>query len=205
MPSAPAGSQVESALHWSPVPEQSTAAPPVQEPDWQVSPMLQACPSSQARPSLMNAPAVSQLPSAPAGSQVLLALHSAPVADYSTALPAVQEIDWQVSPILQARPSSQASPSLMNAPAVSQLPSAPAGSQVLSALHWSPVPEQSTAAPPVQEPDWQVSPMLQAWPSSQARPSLMKAPAVSQLPSLLAGAQVATALHSSPLPDQPPV
>jgi hypothetical protein len=74
LPAKPAGSQVESALQTSPVPEQSGAVPPAQRPVWHVEPTRQTSPSSQASPSLVGVK-TSQLPSVPAGSQVLAALH----------------------------------------------------------------------------------------------------------------------------------
>ena len=109
----------------------------------------------------------------------------------SGAVPHVQTPVWHVWPSLQASvSSSQGRPSLIVALDVSQLPSAPTVSHVLSALHWSPVPEQSTAVPPVQEPTWHVSPSLQASVSSQGNPSLIVTPAVSQLPSAPAGTDI---------------
>ena len=57
---------------------------------------------------------------------------------------------------------------MMVAPSVSQLPSAPPGSHVFGSLQSSaPTPVQSTALPPPQTPAVQVSPSLQARPSSQ--------------------------------------
>ena len=72
-------------------------------------------------------------------------------------------------------------------------PRGPPGSQLLSRLQSSPVPEQSTALPPPQTPLVHVTTVAHAKPSSQE--PVMKAPAVSQLPSRPPGSQVLSSLH----------
>ena len=144
------GSQVPGSLHWSPV---QTTGVPAQFPFWQVSPVVQAWPSSQDPPC---GRAGEQMPVP--GLQVPGLLHWSPV--QTTGVP-TQFPFWQVSPVVQAWPSLQDPPCGTGG---EQMPVP--GLQVPGLLHWSPV---QTTGVPTQFPFWQVSPVVQAWPSLQGR------------------------------------
>jgi len=78
----------------------------------------------------------------------------------------VQVPAWQVSFCVHAFPSSQTVPSGFVPPEQTPV----AGSQTPAVWHWSPA-LQTTGAPPVQVPAWQVSLCVHAFPSSHAIPS----------------------------------
>ncbi|SRR6266700_6036491 len=82
------------------------------------------------------------------------------------ALPPVQVPDWHVAPVVHTS-LVQPVPLLLAVGAGQP----DVGEQAPTMWHAS-APEQTTAVPPVQVPVWQVSPVVQALPSSQAMPVL---------------------------------
>jgi hypothetical protein len=150
------GSHV-SFVHTLPSP-QSFGVPGAQVPPWQLSPVVQALPSSHALPSCAGVWA--QLP---VGESHASWVHTLP-SPQSFGVPPVQLPAWQLSPTVQPSPSLHAVPLGMagweHAP--------------LAGLHWSWVhglPSlQSFAAPPVHAPAWQASLSVQASLSSQTVP-----------------------------------
>jgi hypothetical protein len=142
----------------------------VHTPDTQVSLVVQGFPSSQepVLVGLLQTPVV--------GSQVPAEWHWS-LATQVLAVP-VQTPDTQVSPVVQASPSSH-DPLL-----VGLLQTPVVGSQVPAEWHWS-LALQVFAAPPTQTPDTQVSPLVHALPSSHEPvfTGLLHAPVVvSQVP-----------------------
>ncbi len=146
--SQPVGDTQESAVHWSPS-SQAGAGPPTQVPAEQLSAVVQASPSSQAR-------VLASLRQPVPGSQ-LSSVHPLP-SSQSTDSPDRQAPAEQVSPAVQALPSSQA--------AVLFVLTQPAEGSQVSSVHTS-ASSQSAAAPPTQAPPEQVSAVVQALPSSQ--------------------------------------
>ncbi len=151
-------------------------------PAWQVSPAVQALPSSHGVPS--GAAGSEQTPVA--GSQIPATWHWSD-ATQRTALP-VHTPTWQVSVCVHALPSSHAVPS-----ATSGSEQAPVvGSHVPAAWHWSDA-TQSTGLDPVHTPASQVSVRVHALPSLHAVP--FGTSGFEQTP--LAGSQVPTTWHWS--------
>src|SRR5262249_26144711 len=95
-----AGSQVPATWHWSEAP-QSTVAPPAQVPPWQLSPTVQALPSSHVLPSATGGWTQPSAASHVSVVQTLLSSQFIGVPPWQPAAPA------QTSPPLQASPSSQ--------------------------------------------------------------------------------------------------
>jgi hypothetical protein len=129
---------------------QTTGAPALQVPPPQVSPVVQAFPSSQAIVLFVKTQPVT-------GSQ--LSVVQTLASSQTTAAPALQVPLPQLSPVVQALPSSHASVLFVNTHPV-------AGLQ-LSVVQTLPS-SQITPAPDRQMPPPQVSPDVQALPSSQA-------------------------------------
>lgn len=195
----PAAASQLSAVHGLPS-SQPTEAPPVQVPPAQASPAVQALPSSQAavllvllqpacgsqtsvvqgllssqltavvpvhRPTAQVSPEVHASPSSQA---VVLSVAVQPTAgsqasvvhgllsSHTTWVTPPHKPRAQVSPVVQALPSSQG-------PLVATLLQPLRGSQ-LSAVHGLPSAHRA-ALPPVQEPSAQASPLVQLSPSSQ--------------------------------------
>jgi hypothetical protein len=128
---------------------QTRAAPPTHTPPEQASSVVQASPSSQATSLLAEEHPL-------AGSQ-LSSVHKLP-SSQSGGRPPTQAPALQLSPVVQALPSSQVPETLTlkQPPSRSQLSSV----QVLPS-------SQSSGAPPAQAPALQVSAVVQALPSSQ--------------------------------------
>jgi hypothetical protein len=95
---------VPASWHWS-LAVQTTEVPAWQLPDWQVSPSVQALPSLQPDPSALGGSEHSPVPAlhVPASWHWSLAVQT-------TAVPAWQLPDWQLSPSVQALPSVQPVP-----------------------------------------------------------------------------------------------
>jgi hypothetical protein len=133
----------------------TVVVPPVHEPDWQLSPLVQALLSLHAVPfasaGFEHAPVdVSQVPAEWHWSDAVHVL----------VVPLWHEPDWQVSPVVQALPSLHVVPS-----AFAGFEHAPVTvSQVPAEWHWSDA-LHVVVVPLVQAPDWQVSPTVQALPS----------------------------------------
>jgi hypothetical protein len=153
-------SHVPATWHWSDA-VQTFAAPAWQEPAWQVSPIVQALPSSQGV--LLALAGLEQTPVVV--SQVPAVWHWSGAGQTTGLLP-VQVPAWQVSVWVQALPSLQVVPSA--ALGLEQMPVVV--SQVPATWHWSEA-VQTTGFPPVQTPATQVSVWVQALPSSQVVPS----------------------------------
>jgi len=146
----------------------------MQEPSAQVSPVVQPLPSSQG-------PVLSTLAQPEAGSQlslvqVLLSLQSRGVPEQTPPLHA--------SPTVHALPSSQDNPT-----GVFRQPMAASQLSVVQTL----LSSQFGAGPPTQVPAWQMSLVVQAFPSSQAVPSADSG----SLHWPLAGAQLPASWHWS--------
>jgi hypothetical protein len=165
-------SQLPARWHSSCAPGQLTAE--VGEPHvpaTQVSPRVQALPSSQAAPSATGCEA-EQVPLD--RSQVRARWHwsragqSASLEQAQLLAAGVQRPARQASPVVQARPSSQGAPS--SAGGSEQRPLA--GSQVPATRH-GPAGVQVTGLAPRQAPDWQASAWVHASASSQAVPSAL--------------------------------
>jgi hypothetical protein len=137
---------------------QSGAGPPTQEPDAQVSPVVQAEPSSQLSPS--GRVGLEQMPVAgsqtPASWQLSRAVQM-------TGSPPTQIPALQVSLRVQASRSSQIAP-------VFGVWTQPLPGSHESSVHGSPS-SQPGPGPPLQTPAWQVSAVVHTEPSSQAVPS----------------------------------
>ena len=93
---------------------------------------------------------------------------------------------WQLSVCVHALSSLQAVPFAFATGAGQPAP----GTHAPTVLHWS-APAQVTAVPPVQAPDWQVSPVVQAFPSLQVVPLA----AAMDAGQPVAGAQAPTVWH----------
>jgi hypothetical protein len=122
-------------------------------------------------------------------------------AAHVTAAPPTHEPFWHASDCVQAFPSLHVVPLGFGTPPV-QLPVA--GSHVPPSRHA--VPAQSTALPPVQEPFWHVSNMVQALPSLQAVPfgfgaPFVQAPAASHEPASRHGSEDAQETVPAQVPD----
>ena len=145
----------ESVVHrlWS---SQEMAPPLRQAPSPQVSPEVQALPSSQGTLLLVWAQPV-------AGAQ--LSVVQRLWSSQSTAEAGLQAPSPQVSPLVQALPSSQASVLLAKTQPV-------AGSQL--SLVQGLASSQARVSPLTQAPTSQVSPLVQALPSSQVRVLFVK-------------------------------
>jgi hypothetical protein len=140
---------------------QTTWFEPVHTPLWHESLCVQAFPSLQVVPSLAFGFEHAPVP----GSQVPAAWHWS-LAEQTVAVPGVQTPDWQVSPVVHALPSLHVVPSSAFGFEHAPVP----GSQTPATWHWS-LAEQTVAVPGVHTPDWQVSPVVHALPSSQDVPS----------------------------------
>ena len=153
------GLQVTALWHWSP-PLQVTAEPP-QTPPVQTSLLVQICPSLQALPlallGLLQTPVL--------GLQVPTSWHWS-LALQVLAVPPLHTPESHFSPVVHAFPSSQV-------PVLTGLLQMPVlVLQVPALWHWS-LAVQTTAAPLVQTPDLQTSPVVHANPSVQALPSAL--------------------------------
>jgi hypothetical protein len=155
----PADSLQMPSLHWSANEEQSGGGPPVQVPVWHVSLVVHASPSSQLLP--VSGSAVQP----PADSLQMPSLHWSANEEQSGGGPPTQVPVWQASAVVQTRPSLQGV-SFMTGSAVHP----PAVSRQTPSLHWSANEEQSGGGPPTQVPDWHISAVVQACPSSQPVP-----------------------------------
>ena len=138
----------------------TTGVPVWQAPPWQASPVVQPLPSSQALPSGLAG--VEQAPVAglqtPTSWQESMAVHTTGF--------------WPVqAPLRQASVGVQALPSLQGVPSgLAGFEQAPvAGLQTPTSWQTS-CAEQTTGLAPTQEPPWQVSLVVQAFPSLQAVP-----------------------------------
>jgi hypothetical protein len=182
---------------------QSSAVPEVQTPPWQVSLPLQTSPSAHAVPfgtGVLEQPKTGPQPSV---------VHALP-SSQSSVIPEVQTPPWQVSWPLQTSPSAHGVPS-----ATDTFVHPKTGSHV-SVVHSLPSLQSSTA-PAVQMPLWQVSLPLHTSPSAHEVPCATgvfvhpkmgsQASVVHVLPSLQSSAvpaeqmplwQVSLPLHSSP-------
>src|SRR3954471_5845267 len=135
-----------------------TGGPPVQTPAWQPSAVVQALPSLQGVPGGLLLSTQAPLPGSQLDSlQNALALQMVVVAGVQTPV-------WQVSPWVQALWSSQPVP----LPAFASTQAPVVGLQLL-VLH-GPLAVQVTGSPR-QLPPRQLSPWVQALPSSQPAPS----------------------------------
>jgi hypothetical protein len=140
---------------------QTMGVPLLQTPPWHVSSSVQLSPSEQIEPSalagLLHMPvAGSQVPAVWHGSMTL----------HVTGLPPTQTPDVHVSVWVQASPSEQADPSALCGFVQTPVD----GLHAPASWHWSRA-AQTVGAPPMQTPDWQVSPCVHLLPSSQAVPS----------------------------------
>src|SRR6185503_15288536 len=134
----------------------------VQTPAWQDSAKVQALPSSQGVPSAAAGFEHTPVPM----SQIPATWHWSSAVQ-TTGAPLVQGPDWQLSLCVQAFPSLQAVPSAAGGFEHTPVPV----SQSPATWHWSSA-VQTTGAPLVQVPDWQLSLWVQALPSSHACPSV---------------------------------
>jgi len=158
----------------------TTVAPPWQMPPPQVSPEVQAFPSSQGAVLLVKTQPVAGLQLSLV--QALSSLHT-------TVAPPWQVPPPQVSPEVQAFPSSQGAVLLLKTHPVAGLQLSVV--QALSSLH-------VTVAPPWQVPPPQVSPEVQAFPSSQGAVLLLKTHPVAGLQ--LSLVQALSSLHTTVAP-----
>jgi hypothetical protein len=154
--------QVPALWHWSSA-AHVTGLAPVQAPDWHVSVVVQALPSSQEDPLLLAG-----FEHAPVdGSHVPAAWHWSEARQATGLLP-LQTPAWQVSVCVQAFPSLQGVPLLF-----AGLEHAPVEeSHVPATWHWSDA-AHATGFDPVQMPAWQVSVCVQAFPSLHAVPFVL--------------------------------
>src|SRR5438552_1828342 len=153
-----ARSHVPGEWHWSWA--RHTTAVPVQDPAWQVSPVVHTLPSEHAVP-FATGTGFGHTPVA--GSQLATAWHWSG-AGHTVPAP-LHTPAWHVSPVVQALPSLHAVP--LATGGFEQVPAA--GSQVPAAWHWSRAVH--TTAVPAQVPARQLSPVVHALASEHAVPS----------------------------------
>ena len=133
---------------------QSVGPPEIQTPSQQESPSVQASPSLQSAPSAL-------LFLQPLAGWQLSVVQTLPSSQFS-GLPPTHSASQQLSPVVQALPSSQAPP-------LSAWWTQPLDGWQLSAVQTLPS-SQSSASPGAHFLSQQLSPVVQALPSSQAAP-----------------------------------